>query len=99
MATRTPDDDALMRAMSTGRVLADSKHGPSVAITAPRGCRWAGSQLGYRGRVARAGSATPGKPSIEEAYRTHWVSPRLSEAKHQRLVETASRAPELVVIN
>jgi hypothetical protein len=40
-----------------------------------------------------------GKPSIEEAYRTHWVSPRLSEAKRRRLAETASRAPELVVIN
>jgi hypothetical protein len=40
-----------------------------------------------------------GKPSIEEAYRTHWVSPRLSEAKRRRLAERASRAPELVVIN
>jgi hypothetical protein len=40
-----------------------------------------------------------GKPSIEEAYRTHWVSPRLSEAKRRRLAETASRPPELVVIN
>jgi hypothetical protein len=40
-----------------------------------------------------------GKPSIEEAYRTHWVSPRLSEARRRRLAETASRAPELVVIN
>ena len=40
-----------------------------------------------------------GTPSIEEAYRTHWISPRLSEAKRRRLAETASRAPELVVIN
>jgi hypothetical protein len=40
-----------------------------------------------------------GRPSIEEAYRTHWVSPRLSEAKRGRLAETASRAPDLVVIN
>jgi hypothetical protein len=40
-----------------------------------------------------------GKPSIEEAYRTHWVSPRLSEAKRRRLAEAASRPPELVVIN
>jgi hypothetical protein len=40
-----------------------------------------------------------GEPSIEEAYRTHWVSPRLSEAQRRRLAETASRAPELVVIN
>jgi hypothetical protein len=40
-----------------------------------------------------------GKPSIEEAYRTHWISPQLSEAKRRRLAETASRPPELVVIN
>jgi hypothetical protein len=40
-----------------------------------------------------------GKLLIEEAYRTHWVSPRLSETKRRRLAETASRAPELVVIN
>ncbi len=40
-----------------------------------------------------------GKPSIEEAYRTHWVSPRLSEAKRRRLVEAASQPPELVVID
>jgi hypothetical protein len=40
-----------------------------------------------------------GKPSIEEAYRTRWVSPRLSEAKRRQLAEAASRAPELVVIN
>jgi hypothetical protein len=40
-----------------------------------------------------------GEPSIEEAYRTHWVSPQLSEAKRRRLAAAASRAPELVVIN
>jgi hypothetical protein len=40
-----------------------------------------------------------GKRSIEEAYRTHWVSPQLSEAKRRRLAGAASRAPELVVIN
>ena len=40
-----------------------------------------------------------GKPSIEEAYRTHWVSPRLSEAKRRRLAEAAYRPPELVAIN
>jgi hypothetical protein len=40
-----------------------------------------------------------GKLLIEEAYRTHWVSPRPSETKRGRLAETASRAPELVVIN
>ena len=39
-----------------------------------------------------------GNPEIESSYRTHWVSPELSEKKRQRLTETASRAPELVVI-
>ncbi|MEX0659838.1 MAG: hypothetical protein WD080_11950 [Egibacteraceae bacterium] len=28
-----------------------------------------------------------GKPAIEQAYRTHWVSPKLSERKRERLAE------------
>jgi hypothetical protein len=39
-----------------------------------------------------------GNPVIEASYRTHWVSPELSEKKRERLAEKASRAPELVVI-
>jgi len=39
-----------------------------------------------------------GDPSIERAYRTHWVSPELSEAKRERLAEKQSRPTELVVI-
>lgn len=39
-----------------------------------------------------------GDPSIEGSYRTHWISPELSEAKRERLAEKASRGPELVVI-
>jgi hypothetical protein len=39
-----------------------------------------------------------GDPKIEASYRTHWVSPELSEKKRERLAEKASRAPELVVI-
>lgn len=39
-----------------------------------------------------------GSPPIERAYRTHWVSPDLSERKRQRLAERASRPPDLVVI-
>ena len=39
-----------------------------------------------------------GNLAIEAAYRTHWVSPELSEKKRERLVEKASHAPELVVI-
>jgi hypothetical protein len=39
-----------------------------------------------------------GDPAVEQMYRTHWVSPELSEKKRERLAEKASRAPELVVI-
>jgi hypothetical protein len=39
-----------------------------------------------------------GNPTIERLYRTHWVSPELSERKRERLAEKASRAPDLVVI-
>jgi len=39
-----------------------------------------------------------GNPAIEASYRTHWVSPELSEAKRERLADKASRAPELVVV-
>ncbi len=37
-------------------------------------------------------------PSIEQAYRTHWVSPELSERKRERLVEQQNRPPDLVAI-
>lgn len=40
-----------------------------------------------------------GKPSIELAYRTHWVSPKLSERKRERLAERQSRPPDLVVVS
>ena len=40
-----------------------------------------------------------GDSGIERAYRIHWVSPELSAAKRQRLAETQSRPPELVVIS
>ena len=39
-----------------------------------------------------------GDPAIEELYRIHWISSELSERERERLVEKASRAPELVVI-
>jgi hypothetical protein len=39
-----------------------------------------------------------GNPAIEASYRTHWVSPDLSEKKRERLTERANRAPELVVV-
>jgi hypothetical protein len=39
-----------------------------------------------------------GEHSIERLYRTHWVSPELSERKRERLAEKANRPPELVVV-
>jgi hypothetical protein len=39
-----------------------------------------------------------GNPDIERAYRTHWVSPELSERKQERLAQKASTPPELLVI-
>ncbi|HJU20353.1 MAG TPA: hypothetical protein VJ770_28190 [Stellaceae bacterium] len=39
-----------------------------------------------------------GNPTVERLYRTHWVSPELSEKKREHLAEKASRAPELIVI-
>ncbi len=39
-----------------------------------------------------------GDPAIEKAYRTHWVSPELSERKRQRLAEQSAKPPDLVVI-
>ncbi len=55
--------------------------------------------------VARTGDRRPlrfsksGDPAIERAYRTHWVSPELSERKRARLAERQSRPPELLVIS
>src|SRR5438477_6431704 len=40
-----------------------------------------------------------GDPGIEQAYRTHWVSPELSEKKRAGLAERESRPPELVVVS
>lgn len=48
----------------------------------------------HRLQFSRSGDA-----SIERAYRTHWVSPALSEAKRQKLAERQSKAPDLVVIS
>jgi len=38
-----------------------------------------------------------GRPDIERAYRTHYVSPGLSEKKREKLQDKLSQAPELVV--
>jgi hypothetical protein len=39
-----------------------------------------------------------GNEDLERVYRTHWVSPDLSEDRRAHLVQKASRAPDLVVI-
>jgi hypothetical protein len=40
-----------------------------------------------------------GDPGIERAYRTHWVSPELSEREREGLAKRQSRPPDLVVIS
>jgi hypothetical protein len=40
-----------------------------------------------------------GDAELERAYRTHWVSPELSEAKRRRLAERQAQPPDLVVIS
>lgn len=37
-------------------------------------------------------------PDIEQAYRTHWLSPELSERKRDRLLERQNQPPALVVV-
>jgi hypothetical protein len=40
-----------------------------------------------------------GQEAVERAYRTHWVSPALSEGKRERLAQRHSRPPDLVAIS
>jgi hypothetical protein len=70
--------------------------------------RWArarGLEPSETGYVARTRDRRPlrfsksGDPGIERAYRTHWVSPELSERKRARLTERQSRPPDLVVVS
>ncbi|WP_127125458.1 DUF2293 domain-containing protein [Georgenia sp. SYP-B2076] len=78
----------------------------STAMAALR--RWAreeGLQPSETAYVARTRDrrdlqfSASGEPDVELAYRTHWVSPALSEAKRARLQEKASRPPDLVIIS
>ncbi|MGI8803929.1 MAG: DUF2293 domain-containing protein [Solirubrobacteraceae bacterium] len=62
------------------------------------------SETAYLRRSAGRGAlrfSKSGKPSIERAYRTHWVSPKLSERERERerLAERQSKPPDLVVIS
>jgi hypothetical protein len=48
------------------------------------------SQTGYVARTPRRQTlrfSRSGNPAIEASYRTHWVSPELSEKKRERLPE------------
>jgi hypothetical protein len=79
---RTSEAMRLFRAWATAKELSASET-DYVARTPQR----------QRLRFSRSGN-----PTIERLYRTHWVSPELSERKRERLAEKASRAPEVVVI-
>ena len=66
--------------------------------------RWArqrGLEPSETAYVARGSSRRPlrfsksGKPAIEEAYRTHWVSPALSQRKRERVAARATKPPPL----
>ncbi|MCP5110227.1 MAG: DUF2293 domain-containing protein, partial [bacterium] len=50
-----------------------------------------------RGVKVKLRFSKSGKPVIEKAYRTHYVSPELSEAKKQKLEEKLGKPPEMVV--
>jgi len=39
-----------------------------------------------------------GEPSIEADFRTHWLSPQLSDKQRERVIAKSDAAPELVVI-
>jgi hypothetical protein len=59
------------------------------------------SENAYLARTPDRGElrfSASGDPTIERAYRTHFVSPELSEKERRRLERKASQPPELVVI-
>jgi hypothetical protein len=39
-----------------------------------------------------------GDPELERVYRTHWMSPELSDARRRQLTERQSKAPDLLVV-
>jgi len=60
------------------------------------------SEAAYMGRTRDRRPlrfSNSGQEAIERSYRTHWVSPTLSERKREQLAERQSRAPDLVVIS
>jgi short subunit dehydrogenase-like uncharacterized protein len=94
------------RAPYLERVVQASLGKISTAMRAlPRWARAQGLQPRETAYVARTRDrrtlrfSASGNPSIERAYRTHWVSSALSEAKRARLDEQASRPPDLVAVS
>src|SRR5260370_41443 len=99
-----------MPSATSGRWLAHHAKARRIpqAGVAPTNLRRAGERgfvPGERAYVARTQDRRPlrfsvsGDPAIERAYRTHWLSPALSERKRQRLAERAARPPDLLVIS
>lgn len=87
------------------RVIQGNLHQISLSMEIFR--RWARekglkpSETGYV-RRARFGTISlqfskSGDPAIEQSYRTHYISPALSERKQEKLQEKLNRAPKPVV--
>ncbi len=72
----------LLEAWARERGLQPSEHPYPAASRTPRELRFSAS----------------GDPELEQAYKTHWLSPDLGEGQRARLSERAARRPELVVI-
>jgi hypothetical protein len=70
---------------------------PKISTAMAAFCHWARSERSRDHRPLRF--STNGDPGTETAYRTHWISPGISEAKRSRLAEKQGRAPDLVVIS
>ncbi len=94
------------RAEDLERVVQVNLHKLSAAMAIFR--RWAGgrglhpSETAYVARTRdrrQLRFSRSGDAGIEAAYRTHWVSPELSEAKRRRIEERQSAVPDLVVIS
>ncbi len=83
--TNLPRISEVMRLFRSWATASGLKASPTAYVARPLGRQTL--------RFSRSGN-----PAIEAAYRTHWVSPELSEKKRERLAEKASHAPELVVI-
>lgn len=72
----------LLEAWARERGLQPSEHPDPAASRTPRELRFSAS----------------GDPELEQAYRTHWLSPDLNQTQRARLSERAARRPELVAI-